>query len=134
MIVVLSIQPNQSSVSMTILKRIVQFFCIFELFSSCQFQSQTFIRVRAIKCSSSSKTTKDITCTIKSSKKDVLVTATTFLMRKIPEVKMNYRLDRLTIDNMNTMVDLKDMPICNILVGLKTSPIPFIQYIFNYAK
>lgn len=93
----------------------------------------SYLRIRGIRCSSSLKSVKDPHCVIKSSKKDVLLSFSFVLLRKILDGKLHFKLDFGSTPP-RSLFDFEELSICQILKGAKSSPIPFIQHVIDYLK
>lgn len=97
--------------------------------------SEKYVRIRAVGCHSSLKSVKDQKCFIKSSKADVLLTFSANLLRKMPNSRLAYQVDRISDSAGRTNVlTLQDIPICKIFEGLSSSPFPIFKNVIDLIK
>lgn len=119
------------------MKTFIKFIVIFSvILHLSQNQSVvTYVRLRSFKCDSSTKSINDVSCYIKSSREDVLASFKVFKLRKTNDAKFSYKVDRMSSENnFNTIIDLKDLPLCTILNGVSSSPMPFMKFLVDYVK
>jgi hypothetical protein len=111
-------------------------FIIFTLIHSSENQTstETYLRVRSVTCGSSMKTVVDLKCFLRSTKTDACVNVQCLKKRKTKDANWAFRIERISGDYSNKILDVKDISICPILEGVKKSSIPFIQHMVDYVR
>lgn len=91
---------------------------------------------RKFECDPSGKTLlTNVTCTYKTFKRESYLTFKGTIIRKFPYAKMNYVSRRMNSDGYQTVVEIKDIPICEILNNLESEGMfPFIRDSVKHAK
>lgn len=120
------------SVAMKLLNKTFGF--LFILTFLIVISGEMLLRIRSLNCKSSMKTIKNLTCIIRSTKKDVFVSYGFELLRKVPNGKLSFKVDRVTDSTENNVLNVENSPICEIIEGAKTSPFPLYQSFIDHMK
>lgn len=105
------------------------------LLISRHIQSKTRFRIMQMICETSNKTVlRNISCRVRTFKRESFYTIRATLIRKVGNLKVTYSNYRKYIEGYQRLLHLKDIEACKIIRNIENASIPFIQSYFDHLK
>lgn len=91
--------------------------------------------IRKVQCDTSNKTMlNNITCMSRSYKRKSFITIQGTIIRKLPNLKVNFTLQRQNSYGYQKNLNFENLEICKLLRDVSSSPVPFVKDFILYLK
>lgn len=115
--------------------KISPFFALALLSISSHIGAKPRFRIMKMICETSNKTVlRNISCRVRTYKRESFYTIRATLIRKIRNLKVTYSNYRKYIEGYQRLLHLKDIEACKIIKNIENASIPFIQSYFDHLK
>lgn len=122
---------------MTYMKLIIFLVCTLSVqLNSSQIKSKkTRVRLTKMICETSNQTVlQNISCRIRTNKKQSLLTISATFLRKVKNAKLTFESYRKYMEGYQRMIHLKDIEACKFIRNIENTSMPFIQGFIDQIK